>query len=98
MEPSPAQMSEAPSERLLLVDGHEDLAMGALADGRDYLSSAAAIRSAEAEAGYENPNGICMLGLADWLAARVAVIFATRQTDPPTPAQPRGVNYANHQG
>ena len=43
--------------------------MGVLADGRDYLSSAEAIRAAEAEAGFENPNGVCMLGLANWLAA-----------------------------
>ena len=25
------------TEHLLIVDGHEDLALGALADGRDYL-------------------------------------------------------------
>ena len=43
--------------------------MGVHADGRDYLSSAEAIRAAEAEAGFENPNGVCMLGLANWLAA-----------------------------
>jgi hypothetical protein len=37
------------AERILIVEGHEDLSMGALADGRDYLSSAHAIRAAEAE-------------------------------------------------
>ena len=75
--------------RLLLVDGHEDLSMGALAEGRNYLTSAQAIRAVESEAGYENPNGICMLGLAEWLAARVAVIVATVQTIPPVARQSR---------
>jgi hypothetical protein len=38
---------------LLIVDGHENLSMSALADGRDYLSSAHAIRAAEASAGFD---------------------------------------------
>src|ERR671925_684080 len=78
---------------VLIVDGHEDLSMNALADGRDYLTSARAIRSVEAEAGYENPNGICMLGLAEWLSARVAVIFATVQTIPRAEANPGELSY-----
>lgn len=45
------------AERWVIVDGHEDLAMGVLADGRDYLSSAPTIRATEAEAAFENPNG-----------------------------------------
>lgn len=86
------------AERWVIVDGHEDLAMGALADGRDYLSSAHAIRTAEAEAGFENPNGRAMLGLADWLAARVAVIVATVQTIPRPLANPGELSYATIQG
>jgi hypothetical protein len=78
------------TNNLVIVDGHEDLSMGVLADGRDYLSSAHAIRAAEAAAGFENPNGVCMLGLADWLAARVGVIVATVQTIPRTLANPGG--------
>ena len=80
--------------RFLIVDGHEDLSMNTLADGRNYLTSARAIRLVEAEAGYANPNGICMLGLADWLAARVAVIFATVQTIPRPEANPGELSYA----
>jgi hypothetical protein len=41
----PSRLSENGTNglhRLLIVDGHEDLSMGALANGRDYLSSAAA--------------------------------------------------------
>jgi membrane dipeptidase len=92
------QDSRDVGDRLLIVDGHEDLSMGALADGRDYLSSAAAIRAAEAEAGYDNPNGVCMLGLADWLAARVAVIVATVQTIPRQLANPGEMSYATIDG
>jgi len=82
----------------LIVDGHEDLSMGVLADGRDYLSSAHAIRAAEAAAGFENPNGVCMLGLADWLAARVAVIVATVQTIPRALANPGELSYTTIEG
>lgn len=69
-------------EPLLIVDGHEDLLLGTLADERGYLTSARAIRAAEADAGFDNPNGTCMLGLAEWLSARVGVIVATVQTIP----------------
>jgi membrane dipeptidase len=85
-------------DSLLIVDGHEDLSMGALADGRDYLTSAHAIRAVEAEAGYDNPNGLCMLGLADWLAARVAVIVTTVQTIPRSLANPGELSYATIEG
>ena len=69
--------------------------MGALAEGRNYLTSARAIRALEAEAGYENPNGICMLGLAEWLSARVAVIV---QTIPRSLATPGEMSYATIEG
>ena len=82
----------------LIVDGHEDLSLNALADGRDYMTSAHTIRAVEAEAGYESPNGICMLGLADWLAARVAVIFATVQTIPRRRANAGELSYATIEG
>lgn len=93
---SPAMAESSGSH--LIVDGHEDLSMGALADGRDYLSSAAAIRAAEAVAGYENPNGLCMLGLTEWLAARVAVIVATVQTIPRKYANPGEMSYVTVEG
>jgi membrane dipeptidase len=72
--------------------------MGALADGRDYLSSAHAIRAAETAAGFENPNGVCMLGLAEWLAARVGVIIATVQTIPRALANPGEFSYGTIDG
>lgn len=64
----------------VLVDGHEDIALNVLSYGRDYLTSARAIRAAEA--GAVGPNGICMLGLEEWLAAGIGVVFATLCTIP----------------
>ena len=46
----------------MIVDGHEDLALNVLADGRDYLTSACAIHEVEAAAGIESGNGLCMPG------------------------------------
>lgn len=62
---------------MIVVDAHEDLAWNARSFDRDYTRSAWEIR--EQETGTEIPaiNGRCMLGLPEWLAGRVAVIFGT---------------------
>ncbi|MCS6963955.1 membrane dipeptidase [Thermoflexus sp.] len=62
---------------MLIVDAHEDLAWNARSFGRDYTQSAYVTR--EREEGTEIPrlNGRCMLGLPEWLAGGVAVIFGT---------------------
>ncbi len=70
-------MSHGPRSGDVIVDGHEDLAFNVLSDGRDYLTAAHAIRAAEAGSGTEEITGRCMLGLAEWLKASVAVIVAT---------------------
>jgi membrane dipeptidase len=77
----------------MIVDGHEDLALNVLADGRDYLTSAREIRELEAEAGLESANGRCMLGYEDWRAADVRVIVATIQAIPREHAQPGEPTY-----
>lgn len=82
----------------LIVDGHEDIAMGVLAEGRNYLLSAHEIRAREAEAGFENPNGVCMLGLTDWLEARIAVIVATVIAIPREHANPGELSYPTLDG
>jgi membrane dipeptidase len=84
--------------RDVIIDGHEDISMNVLPEGRDYLTSARAVRNAEAEAGFENPNGICMLGLEDWLSARVAVIVTTIQTVPRSEANPGELSYPTIEG
>lgn len=68
---------EAAEDKMIIVDAHEDIAWNARSFGRDYTQSAYATR--EREVGTEIPrlNGQCMLGLPEWLAGRVAVIFGT---------------------
>lgn len=62
---------------MLIVDGHEDLAYNVLVDGRDYLASAHATRAAEVGGPVPEGNGICMLGLPEWLNGGVGIVFAT---------------------
>lgn len=80
---------------MIIVDAHEDLAFNVLADGRDYLVSASVTRAAEAGGPVPATNGLCMLGLPEWLAANVAVIFATITTIPRTHARGGEPSYPN---
>lgn len=66
----------------IIVDAHEDIASTMLFCGRDYLRSAHAIRRDEAGSPAEAMNGVAMLGLPEWLAGRVGVIFSTLWTLP----------------
>lgn len=66
----------------LIVDAHEDVAWNVLCFGRDYLHGAYAIRRQEAGGPVEAATGVAMLGLPDWLAGSVAVIFGTLFTLP----------------
>jgi membrane dipeptidase len=80
---------------MIIVDAHEDLAFNVLADGRDYLTSAHVTRAAEAGGPVPTTNGLCMLGLPEWLAANIAVIFATVTTIPRTHARGGEPTYPN---
>ncbi len=62
---------------MLIVDAHEDIAWNALSFGRDHTLSALAVREAEQGTPAPQRNGNTMLGLAEWLLGRVAVVFAT---------------------
>jgi hypothetical protein len=77
----------------MIVDGHEDLALNVLADGRDYLTSASAIRESETASGVESACGLCMLGLEDWRNADVRVIVAALQAIPREHAEPGCPSY-----
>lgn len=81
------------SDLAVIVDGHEDLALNALSDRRNYLTSAYAIRAAEAGSGIEDVIGRSMLGLAEWLEARVGVIVATLNVIPRSFAHPGELSY-----
>jgi membrane dipeptidase len=82
----------------MIIDGHEDLALNALAEGRDYLTSAAAIRAVEARTGIEERTGRCMVGLADWLRGEVGVLVATISPIPRSDALPGELSYATVHG
>ena len=63
---------------MLIIDGHEDIAYNMLSFERDYTRSATETRALEA--GNEQARaamGACMLGLPEWLAGNVGIIFAT---------------------
>jgi len=65
--------------RWIIVDAHLDISYGALAWKRDYTRSAQETRKFEQET--DSPsikgNGNCSIGLPDWQAGGVAVVFGT---------------------
>lgn len=75
---------------MLVVDGHEDIAYNMASWGRDYTRSAHTTRQAESDAGLAAGRWTCTLGLDDWLAGNVAVIFATLFAQPARPTSPPG--------
>jgi len=63
---------------MLIVDGHEDIAYNVVTFGRDYTRAARDTRAAEASNEQaRTAMGDCMLGLPEWLAGNVAVVFGT---------------------
>ena len=74
----------------LIVDAHQDLAYNALNFGRDYTLSALETRRRETESGSTAPalNGHATLGLPEYVAGRVAVIFGTLFVAPARHASP----------
>ena len=68
---------------MLIVDAHEDIAYNVIVHGRDYTLSAQETRVREAgDARTLAEMGTCMLGLPEWLAGRVGIIFGTLFTMP----------------
>lgn len=65
-----------------IVDGHEDIAWNALALGRDVRRSVPETRRLERDSDIPRRQGICMLGLPEWLAGGVAVVFGTIFVEP----------------
>lgn len=60
-----------------IVDAHEDIAWNALRFGRDVMRSAWETRAVEMGGGAPKKNGLCTLGLPEWLAGNVVVVFGT---------------------
>lgn len=61
----------------LLIDAHEDIAWNMMCYGRDYTQPALTTRAREAGTPIAGDTGAAMLGLPEWLAGNVALIFAT---------------------
>lgn len=62
---------------MILVDGHLDLAFNALCYGRDPRVSALETQRREGPLSEEPWRGRCMVGLPEFRAARVAIVFGT---------------------
>ena len=80
-----------------LIDAHEDLAYNMLAFGRDYSTSAAAIRESEAGTGIPDLAGHTLLGWDDYQVGKVGVVFGTLFSAPQKyqHGQPDIVTYAD---
>jgi len=66
----------------LIVDAHEDIAFNMLALGRDVRRSALETRRLEMGTEVPKQNGVCMVGLPEWLKGKVAVVFSTIYVSP----------------
>jgi len=74
----------------LIVDAHEDIAWNVVALGRDVRRSALETRQLEVGTDNVERNGICMVGLPEWLEGRVAVVFGTIYAAPERPGRRSG--------
>ena len=83
---------------MLIVDGHEDPAYNTLVDGRDYLRSAFQIRLDEIGSLVPDLNGVCMLGLPEWLRGNVAVVIVTLTAIPRADIRSGELGYPNAEG
>jgi membrane dipeptidase len=79
---------------MYIVDAHEDIAWSALALGRDVRRSALETRRLEKEANIPQRNGLCMVGLPEWLSGGVAVVFGTIFLAPARQGSPEPLTYA----
>ena len=78
---------------MLIADAHEDVAWNALALGRDVLRSALETRRMEEGTYIPQRNGLCMVGLPEWLAGGVAVVFGTLFAAPASQSFPEPHTY-----
>lgn len=79
------------SKSYLIVDAHEDIAYNAIELGRDPRRSAKQTRATEP---VKTANGIATVGLADFIAGNVRVIFATIYVSPQGGSNTPGKTYA----
>jgi len=76
-----------------IVDAHEDIAWNALVLGRDVRRSALETRHLEQDTGVPQRNGLCMVGLPEWLAGGIAIVCGTIFVAPARPGLPEAHTY-----
>lgn len=62
---------------MYIVDAHEDIAWNTLVLGRDVRRSALETRRLEQDTDIPQRNGLCMVGLPEWLAGGVAIVYGS---------------------
>ncbi len=77
-------MTEKQEIDAIVVDAHEDIAVNAFQYGRDVRKSALVTRREEIGTGVPAENGLCMVGLPEWLEGRVALVCGTLYAAPAT--------------
>lgn len=80
---------------MLIVDAHEDVAWNAIALGRDVRRSVLETRRREARTDIPERRGTCMVGLPEWLAGDVAVVFGTIFASPARRGETKPHTYSN---
>lgn len=80
-----------------IVDAHEDIATNTVISGRDIRRSALETRRLEQGSAVAQTDGLCMLGLPEWLAGRVALVVATIFAPPGNPQHPQPNTYTTPQ-
>lgn len=78
----------------LIVDAHQDLAYNALALGRDPRLSAHETRAREAG---KSTQGLATVGMSDFLAGNVRIVFATIYVSPASDSESPGKTYKTAQ-
>lgn len=77
-----------------IVDAHEDIAWNTLVLGRDVRRSALETRRLEEDTDVPRRNGLCMVGLPEWLTGGVAIVFGTIFVSPVRRGIPKAHTYA----
>jgi membrane dipeptidase len=76
-----------------IVDAHEDIAWNALVLGRDVRRSVSETRQLERGSDVPRRDGTRMVGLPEWLAGDVAVVFGTLFVEPARKSHPKPHTY-----
>lgn len=80
-------------KKVYIVDAHEDVAWNALVLGRDVRRGVSETRQLERGSDVPRRDGTRMVGLSEWLAGDVAVVFGTLFVEPARKSYPKPHTY-----